>query len=248
LTTRVVLWPTCLVALLRPRAAGAARRVLERSGLEVELRPGAVCCGQPAWNSGHVDHARKVASGAVDALAGDETIVLCSGSCTTMVAVYWSEMFEGTSRHEAARAVSSRARELSSFLAEDVGLEALGPMGLESPHAIGYHDSCHMLRALNVSEAPRRLLSAVDGLELKDLAAPERCCGFGGTFSLRYPELSTAMADEKVDDLEARSLDEVVSSDIGCLAQICGRAEARGIRLTGRHIAEVLDEAARDTT
>jgi L-lactate dehydrogenase complex protein LldE len=239
----VVLFPTCLGALLFPRAAEAARRVLEAAGLEVVGRRGAVCCGQPAWNSGHVSDARRVASGALDALRGDDPIVLCGGSCATMVSHYWPELFEGTPRRGDAEEVAHRAREFSSFLADDVGVERLGPLRTSSPRALAYHDSCHMLRGLGIADAPRQLLGAVEGLEVRRLTAQDRCCGFGGTFSIRYPELSAAMADEKVDDMTAQGVDEVVASDLGCLMQICGRAEARGVSLPGRYIAEVLDEA-----
>lgn len=217
--------------------------MLGRAGCEVEVRPGAVCCGQPAWNSGHVSDARKVASGAVEALRGEEPIVVCSGSCTTMVTHYWRELFAGSVDLDAALGVASRTRELSSFLADDVGVDALGPLTLATPRAAAYHDSCHMLRGLGISEAPRRLLGAIAGLEIKDLVAPERCCGFGGTFSVRHPELSSAMADDKVDDVRARDVDAVVASDLGCLMQICGRAEARGLAVEGRYIAEVVSEA-----
>ncbi|MFN2488290.1 MAG: (Fe-S)-binding protein [Actinomycetota bacterium] len=237
------MFPTCLASLLFPRAAGAARRVLERAGLEVDMRRGAVCCGQPAWNSGHVDDARRVAAGALDALEGDEPVVICSGSCSAMVSHYWPELFEGTEREEAARGVAGRAREFASFVAEEVGVDALGALKAHDERSVVYHDSCHMLRGLGRSDEPRELLDAVGGVEVTRLAAQGRCCGFGGTFSIRYPELSSAMADEKVNDVVDHGADEVVASDLGCLMQVCGRAEARGIALQGRYIAEILDEA-----
>lgn len=244
---RVVLFPTCLPELVRPDAARAAERVLRRAGCAVEVRAGATCCGQVAWNSGHVDDARRVATGTVDALSGGEDpVVLCSGSCTTMVTHFWPEMFAGTRRAGAARAVARRARELSTFLAHDVGADALPPMSARS--TVTYHDSCHMLRTLGERDAPRALLGAVDGLELREMGACERCCGFGGTFALRYPELSAAMADEKVDDAARTGAETVVASDLGCLMQIEGRARARGVPLRGAYVAEVLDAAAEDDT
>jgi L-lactate dehydrogenase complex protein LldE len=241
--TKVVLFPTCLASLLFPRAAEAARRVLERAGFEVESRAGAICCGQPAWNSGHVDDARRVAAGAVDSLDGSEPVVLCSGSCTAMVSHYWPELFQGTDREQAAHNVASRAHEFSSFLIDEGGDSALGSLRAEPQRAVVYHDSCHMLRGLGISDEPRELLTNVDGLEVTRLRAQERCCGFGGTFALRYPELSSAMADEKVDDIMESEAEEVVASDLGCLMQICGRAEERGVNLRCRYIAEILDEA-----
>ena len=208
-------------------------------------RPGAVCCGQPAWNSGHVAEARRVAEGALRALEGTEPIVLCSGSCTAMMHEYWIELFEGTEYVDRAEAVAARVHEFSSFVAGRLEDEPLGD-GRTGDQAFCYHASCHMLRGLGIKYAPHRLLEKTEGVEVRPLDAPERCCGFGGTFSLRYPELSAAMADEKVDDIIGKGVDAVVASDLGCLMQICGRAEARGITLRGRYIAEVIDAAMDD--
>lgn len=235
-------FPTCLADLLFPAAARAAKSVLERLGCDVISRPGAVCCGQPAWNSGHVSEARRVARGALRALEGTEPIVLCSGSCATMMHEYWAELFDGTEHADAALAVSHRVHEFSSFAAGRLGTERLSGGG-PGAAALCYHDSCHMMRGLGIKDAPRRLLESVDGVEVRALDAPERCCGFGGTFSLRYPELSSAMADEKVDDVIDKDVDTLVAADLGCLMHICGRAEARGVELHGRYIAEVLDAA-----
>jgi len=240
---KVILFPTCLADLLFPDAASAAERVLERAGCEVQWREGAVCCGQPAWNSGHVEEARRVARGTLEALQdGEAPVVLCSGSCTGMMHEYWPELFEGTAVQEAATSVAGRVRELSSFVAGELGGGGLDDASV-APTAVCYHDSCHMMRGLGVGAAPHDLLGRIDGIEERALESPERCCGFGGTFSLRYPELSAAMADEKVDDIAATGATTLVASDLGCLMQICGRAEARGVRLEGRYIAEVLDEA-----
>jgi L-lactate dehydrogenase complex protein LldE len=239
---RVLLFPTCLPDLFFPSAVRAASRVLARVGCTVEFRKGAVCCGQPAWNSGHVADARRVAVGAMRALHGTEPIVSCSGSCATMMHEYWPELFDGTAHAAQAADVAARVREFSSFVADEVGADRLPPARLR-PTVAAYHDSCHMLRMLGISDAPRRLLSRIEGLEVRALHAQARCCGFGGTFSVRYPELSAAMADEKVDDARDREVDVLVASDLGCLMQICGRAEARGVPLTGRYIAEVLDDA-----
>lgn len=243
---KVLLFPTCLPDLFFPQAISAAERVLLRAGCEVEWRKEAVCCGQPAWNSGHVRAARRVASGALRALGGDEPIVACSGSCATMIHEYWPELFSGTEWERAANDASHRVREFSQFVADEMGVEALPPARLDREVVAGYHDSCHMMRALGVREAPRKLLRHVRGLQLRELEASTRCCGFGGTFSIRYSELSAAMGDEKVNDAAARTIDVLVASDLGCLMHICGRAEARGVPLPGRYIAEVLDDAMGD--
>jgi L-lactate dehydrogenase complex protein LldE len=244
--SKVKLFPTCLVSLTFPTAGESARRVLERAGVEVEMADQATCCGQPAWNSGHIEEARRVAARTMDALAGDEKVVLCSGSCTTMVTRYWPELFEGTDREDEARRVAARTHEFSSFLVDEVGIERLGPLHARTDSSVAYHDSCHMLRELGIKEAPRQLLGAIEGIEIKQLAVQERCCGFGGTFSIRFPELSSAMADEKVDDITAQGAEEVIASDIGCLMQICGRAEKRGEHLPGRYIASIVESALED--
>jgi L-lactate dehydrogenase complex protein LldE len=236
---RVLLFPTCLAELVRPQAAAAAQEVLEGAGCEVEVRPGAVCCGQPAWNSGHIEEARRVARGALEALDAGADVVVCSGSCSTMMHEYWPQLFEGTADEERAHRVSARVHEFSSFVAEELGGTDF-PSLPSAGASCSYHDSCHMMRALGIAGAPRRLLERIENLEIRELKANERCCGFGGTFSLRYPELAAAMADEKVDDAVERGANLLVSSDIGCLMHICGRAEARGIRLEGRYIAEML--------
>ena len=245
---RVTLFPTCLGTLLFPEAATAAARVLEAAGATVTSVEDDLCCGQPAWNSGHVDDARRVAARALDALAGADEIVACSGSCTTMVSHYWVELFEGTGRAEEARRVAQRTHEFSSYVAGELGVDNLGHLKTSQPRRVAYHDSCHMLRGLGISKEPRQLLAAVEGIELEDLSAPDRCCGFGGTFSIRFPELSSAMADEKVDDLSEHEAEELVASDLGCLMQICGRARARSHDFSCRYIAEVLDEAMPQTS
>jgi L-lactate dehydrogenase complex protein LldE len=233
---RVLLFPTCLAELVRPQAAIAAQEVLERAGCQVEVRSGGVCCGQPAWNSGHVKEARRVARGTMAALDQGRDVVVCSGSCSTMMHEYWPQLFAGTPDEERAQMVSARVHEFSSFVAQQELPVEVSAGGITCT----YHDSCHMMRALGIAEAPRELLGMVEGLELRELDASERCCGFGGTFSLRYPDLAATMADEKVDDAVDRDAGVLVSSDIGCLMHICGRAEARGISIEGRYIAEML--------
>lgn len=241
---RAVLFPTCLVETLFPQAGRAALELLKRAGCEVEVRKDAVCCGQPAWNSGYIEEARRVGTGAVRALAaGSDPVVLCSGSCTSMVREYWPELFSGTPEEDAARRVSARARELSQFLARDLGPQRLGRLELPGTR-VAHHDSCHMLRILGETEAPRRLLGAIAGLELQELSEPGLCCGFGGTFSLRFPELSGAMADEKIADAEASGATVLTACDLGCLMHISGRAGATGRDLRCAYIAELLREAA----
>jgi L-lactate dehydrogenase complex protein LldE len=173
---------------------------------------------------------------------GDDTpIVVASGSCTSMLRLHWREVFHGTPDADGALRVARRVRELSAFLADHV--ERLEGLDLHYDGRVGYHDSCHMLRELRIQEAPRTVLGTVAGLELIPLASGDRCCGFGGTFSGRYPDVSVAMADTKIDDAEAAVVDLVVSADPGCLLQLDGRMSRRDSSVRAVHIASLLREA-----
>ncbi|MEO8323734.1 MAG: (Fe-S)-binding protein [Actinomycetota bacterium] len=202
---------------------------------------GPACCGQPAWNAGHVREAARVAKAArMKIPEGEGPIVVCSGSCVSMIEEYWSELFASQDLGDATAQVVRRVQEFSSFVAGATsGTDRIGAI---RPRSISYHDSCHMLRLLGIKSEVRDLLSKIDGLDLHELSAPEQCCGFGGSFALRYPELSGAMADEKVNDFAGTSAQQLVAADLGCLMQICGRAATR-TTLSGIHIAQLLDEA-----
>jgi L-lactate dehydrogenase complex protein LldE len=157
-----------------------------------------------------------------------------------MMHEYWPQLFAGTDLEDAALKTSQQVSEFSSFVADKFGPELFSGARTTGDGVAVYHDSCHMMRVLGIRDAPRRLLAYVKNLDVRELEAPERCCGFGGTFSLRYPELASAMADEKVNDATAQGASVLVSSDIGCLMHICGRAGSRGTPLDGRYIAEML--------
>lgn len=243
---KVALFPTCLVDLLFPDVASSASNVLKKVGCEVETPEDAVCCGQVAWNSGHVEEARRVASSAVTRLSEAETVVCCAGSCATMIRHHWPDLFADTELAEKARGVSESTLEFSEFV-DRQGLHLTDRPRLKTDTAAVYHDSCHMLRGLGIADAPRRLLEEVDGLDLTEPSTRGECCGFGGSFSLRFPELSTAIADVKLDDVDASGVGVVIGSDPGCLMHLAGRAEARGMDLGTRHVAEVLDEALRNS-
>jgi L-lactate dehydrogenase complex protein LldE len=232
--TSAVVFPTCLVELVRPDMAAAVVRVLEARGHTVTVAKGTTCCGQPAWNAGYVDDARRVAKRTQKALAKTTgPVVVPSGSCAAMMHEYWPELLGDT-------AVASRVVEFSAFLAASASSgDSPRPVRGESPDeqgsGVAYHDSCHMLRSLGIKEQPRALLG--DAAELS-----ERCCGFGGTFSVKLPEVSTAMADEKLDEVVAAGCDTLVGCDLSCLMHLEGRAQRRGLGLTVRHLAEVLDQ------
>ncbi len=243
---RVTLLVTCVVDLVEPEVAEATVRVLRAAGCEVTVSADQTCCGQPAWNAGHAPQAAKVARTTLVALEaeladGAEAVVVPSGSCASMVRVFWPEMFDlagDADAAERARAVGAVTFELSEFLA-DRPLPAL----TGDRQQIAYHHSCHMLRELGVRSAPEGLVDRVDGAERVTWAGDDRCCGFGGLFSVNLPELSVAMADEKLVDLAAAEPDVVVGCDTSCLAQLRTRSESVGLPVRTRHLAQLLDDA-----
>lgn len=221
---RVQLFATCLGDLVFPDAVGDAEALLVVAGHHVEFPPGQTCCGQPAFNAGHRAAARRVARGFVRAFSRDVPVVVPSGSCATMLAHYLPELV-GCEPFD--------VRELSAFLDEG----GFAPGRTNAGRRLAYHDSCHMLRELRIAEAPRRLLTR-SGAELVELPRPDLCCGFGGTFSVRQPEVSVAMADDKLGG--AQGADALVTADPGCLMHLRGRAERVGTELRLVHIATAL--------
>jgi L-lactate dehydrogenase complex protein LldE len=212
MSSRVQLFATCLGDLIFPDAAADAEALLREAGFRVEFPARQVCCGQPAFNSGHRAAARRVARTFVRAFSRDAPVVVPSGSCTTMLTHYLPELV-GCEPYE--------VWELSAFL-DRAGHEL---PARNAGRVVAYHDSCHMLRELRIAEAPRRLLES-SGATIRDLPRPDLCCGFGGTFSVRQPEVSVAMADDKL--AGAAGVDALVSADPGCIMQLRGRAERTG--------------------
>jgi L-lactate dehydrogenase complex protein LldE len=243
---RAVVFPTCLVEQLRPSLARACvALVADADGVGPELATGATCCGQPAWNAGFAAAARRVARRTLRALrGGDGPVVVPSGSCATMMGHHWPELFAGTKDEAAARTLAGRVVELSTYLdrgdADGAGGDAGGPVSMSmSGSVVAVHDSCHGLRELAVKEQPRRLLAEV-GITVTETAGAERCCGFGGTFCVKMPAVSVAMADDKLDEWSEAGVTTVVAGDLSCLAHLEGRAGRRGLPLEFRHLAEVL--------
>jgi L-lactate dehydrogenase complex protein LldE len=221
---RVQLFATCLGDLIFPEAVADAETLLREAGFEVEFPRTQVCCGQPAFNSGHRRAARRVARTFARAFSREAPIVAPSGSCATMAAHFLPELL-GVAEYE--------IWELSAFL-DAQGVE---PARRNGGRRIAYHDSCHMLRELKVADAPRRLLER-SGAELVPLPRPDLCCGFGGTFSVRQPEVSLAMADDKLGG--AAGADALVTADPGCLMHLRGRAERAGSPTRVVHLASAL--------
>jgi L-lactate dehydrogenase complex protein LldE len=235
---RVALFVTCLVDLFRPAVGFAAVKLLEQAGCRVEVPRGQTCCGQPAYNQGDRGDAIAIARRTIEALAGYDYVVAPSGSCAGMLKKHYPELFDANSPAGArARDLAARTHELIGFLVDVLGVSAITA---ELPVRATYHDSCSSLREVGVRRQPRRLLASVHGLELAELADAEVCCGFGGTFCVKYPEISTKMVDDKVAAIEATGAELVLAGDLGCLMNIAGRLKRRGSRVEARHVAEVL--------
>ncbi len=224
----MTLFVTCLVDLFEPEVGVAAVRVLRAGGCAVTCPSGQTCCGQPAWNAGHAEEAAQVARTTLAALDEDGgEVVVPAGSCATMVRVFWPELFELVGDDKAAaraRRLGARTREFSELVAT---LE-LPPLHLAHPRRVAYHHSCHMLRELRLEGPPLALLDRVDGCEIVDWPADAHCCGFGGLFSLKLPETSVSMADDKLSSLGEAAPDELVGSDTSCLLHLRAQRGARG--------------------
>jgi len=232
------LFVTCLIDAFAPQVGEAVVSLLERLDVPVEFPEDQTCCGQPAFNAGFHREARLMAAHTIEVLDATEgPIVIPSGSCADMIIHHLPELVDEGLRPAAER-VASRARELTTFLVEDLGIEDTDSSG-EGTCAV--HHSCHGLRNLGVKTQPETLLDSVDGLERIELEGSTECCGFGGLFALEMPDVSTAMLNRKLDAIEATGADVVVGGDISCLMHIAGGLHRRGSDIEARHIAEILE-------
>ncbi len=226
---------------LFPQVAISAVQVLERLGHRVEFPAAQTCCGQPAFNSGYWNDARDVASRFLDVFADAEAIVCPSGSCSTMVRQFYTEIFHDTADAKAAAKTAAKTFEFAEFLVRKLGVT---DVGASFPGKVTWHDACHGLRELHLKDEPRQLLRAVRGLDLVEMKECETCCGFGGTFSIKFPNISVAMDEVKAASIDACGADYVVSGDSSCLMQINGLLEKRQSKVKVMHIAEVLASRA----
>jgi len=235
---RVALFVTCLVDLHRPTVGFAAIRLLERAGCDVHVPRAQTCCGQPAYNAGDRTTARDIAAGIIEAFGSYDYVVVPSGSCGGMIAHHFPGLFDDDPNLRArAQALADRTHELISFLTDVMGMEGVSA---RLDGVATYHDSCSGLRELGVKQQPRRLLASVAGLELREMTDPEVCCGFGGTFCVKYPDISVRMVSDKTKDIVATGAETVLAGDLGCLLNIAGRLQREGYRTHVRHVAEVL--------
>lgn len=237
-TLRAAFFVTCLADQFFPEVAECAVKVLRRQGVEVTFNPAQTCCGQPAFNTGYRDQAREVARRVLDLFEGADYVVAPSGSCSTMVRVFYSELFASEPiMLEKCRNLRGRFYEFSEFLVKVLKIENVGA---HFPHRVAYHDSCHLLRELGVSEEPRALLRAVRGLELVEMKDDKLCCGFGGTFSVKFPEISVAMGEDKIRAAATVGAEYLVANDSGCLMHLESLIHRQGLALKTLHLAQLL--------
>jgi L-lactate dehydrogenase complex protein LldE len=235
---RVALFVTCLVDLYRPSVGFAAVKLLEAAGCAVTVPAAQSCCGQPGYNSGDRESAKAIARQVIAAFSGFDYVVVPSGSCGGMIKLHYPALFaDDPVALEGAKALAAKTHELVAFLADVIGFAGAGA---RYDGVATYHDACSGLRELGLKEQPRRLLRGVAGLTLKEMATPETCCGFGGTFCVKYPEISDRMASDKAADIEATGADTLLAGDLGCLLNMAGKLWRRGAAVRARHIAEIL--------
>ncbi len=235
---RVGLLVTCLVDAIRPRIGFAAIRLLKEAGCTVEVPMTQTCCGQPAWNSGDSKDAAALARQVIEAFEPYDHVVAPSGSCAGMLRVHYPEALAGDPAWaERARDLAAKTHEITSFLADVRGYR---PKARAISATATYHDSCAGLRELGVFAQPRKLLAAVEGLEVRKLEGNEECCGFGGTFCVKYPAISNAIVGEKAAAIERTGADLLLAGDLGCLMNMAGKLSRRGSRVRCFHTIEVL--------
>ena len=236
---RVGLFVTCLVDLMRPSIGFAAIRLLEAGGATVHVPPTQTCCGQPAYNSGDRADARLLAAKVIGEFESCDWVVVPSGSCAGMIRTHYGELFAGdAAMAKRVDVLGAKTRELTEFLAGELKLTAV-PGRLDA--LVTYHDCCAGLREMGVKESPRALLGRVPGLTLTEMAECETCCGFGGTFAIKFGEISARLADNKCQHIANSGADAVVLGDLGCMLNIEGRLRRRGdMKTKVLHVAEVL--------
>ena len=236
---RVALFVTCLVDLYRPTVGFAAIALLEQAGCLVEVPRAQTCCGQPAYNAGDRATARDLALGLLEAFSGYDYVVAPSGSCAGMLRTHLPHLFDDDPNLRArADALAGKCWELTSFLVDVRGMTQVAAASVSG--RVAYHDSCAGLRELGVREQPRALLRSIPGVEIAELAERDVCCGFGGMFCVKYPEISTKMVTNKVADAAATEAPLLLAGDLGCLLNIAGRMHREGRPIAVRHVAEVL--------
>lgn len=234
---KISLFIPCFINQFYPQVGVHMVEILERLGHTVDYPEGQTCCGQPPFNSGYWDESRSAAEKMLAAFKDSEIVVSASGSCGAMLKVFYGDLFKDTPQQQAAKELASKTWEFSDFLVNKLGVT---DVGATFNAKVTFHDGCHGLRELGIKDAPRQLLAKVKGLELIEMQDGPICCGFGGTFAVKFPTISTAMGEVKSDLILATGADYVVSNDSSCLMHIQGYMDRQNKKVQGLHLAEVL--------
>jgi L-lactate dehydrogenase complex protein LldE len=235
---KVALFITCLTDQFAPHVGECVVKILRRLGVEVTFNPAQTCCGQPAFNTGYREEARAVARRVLDLFEDADYVVAPSGSCTSMVRVFYPELFaDDAERLQKCRQLGDRFFEFSEFLVKVLKVE---DVGASFSHKVTYHDSCHLLRELGIEEEPRKLIRNVRGIHFVELQDYRLCCGFGGTFAVKFPEVSVAMGEDKLRAVAETRAEYVVANDGGCLMHLAGLIHRQGLPIKTMHLAELL--------
>lgn len=234
---KITLFIPCFIDQVYPQVGVSVVKIFEKLGHTLEYPEEQTCCGQPAFNSGLWREARAVAQQALEAFRDAEVVVTPSGSCGAMLRVFYPALFKDTPQQAEAEALAARTWEFSEFLVKKLGVTDLGAT---FPGKATLHDGCHSLREMGLKNEPRELLRHVRGLELIEMNPPETCCGFGGTFAVKFPMISSAMGEGKCAAIAETGADYVISLDSSCLMHIQGLLDRRGQKARGLHLAEVL--------
>ncbi|APH73267.1 (Fe-S)-binding protein [Aquibium oceanicum] len=234
----VGLFVTCLVDLFRPVVGFAAVKLIEDAGCAVDVPMAQTCCGQPAYNSGDRADTRAIAENTIRAFEGFDYVVAPSGSCAGMLKKHYPALFKDDPAWGArAKAFSAKVHELVSFLVDVRGMDRVTAA---NAGAVTYHDSCSGLRELGIRDQPRALLASMEGTEIREMPDADVCCGFGGTFCVKYPDVSNAIVETKTRTIEASGAETLLAGDLGCLMNMAGKLKRQGSRVEARHVAEVL--------
>ncbi len=235
---KISLFVTCLVDQLFPQVGLSTVRIFEKLGVDVEFNPRQTCCSQPAFNSGYREEATQVARHLLEVYQDSERIVVPSGSCCTMIKVFLPTLFEeGSWERRVAKEITERTYELSDFLFSIMGVERTGA---RFPYAVTYHDSCHLLRELGIREQPRRLIRGVEQIDFREMENSSRCCGFGGSFSVKFDDVSAAIGEDKLNWISHSGARYVIATDVSCLMHLEGLLKRSHIPVETMHLAELL--------
>ena len=233
------LFVTCIIDQFYPQVGVSTVNVLRKLGVAVEFPMEQTCCGQPLYNSGFASEGRKLAERVLESFEKSQYVVVPSGSCAAMLRVFYQDLFRDDSElYQRSMELSAKVYEFSEFLVKVLGVEAVEA---DYPAVATYHPSCHLLREMEVRQEPVTLLRSVAGLELRELPQGEVCCGFGGSFSVKFPHISEGMLADKIDNIMSTEADTLVSCDMGCLMHIEGGLSRRDSTIQVRHLAQVLD-------